>query len=69
MHVIVVVMTSMADIKLWWPGVYSAKNNGGLCPFKVTVVEFRRQYSFFVVSNAKSKGTVKHNITLDVRNK
>ena len=25
----------MADVKLWWPGVYSTKKDGGLLPFKV----------------------------------
>lgn len=33
-HFIVVVLTSVADIKLWWPGVYSTKKLGGLVPSK-----------------------------------
>lgn len=44
------------------------KKDGGLLPFKVNSTSIQEAI-VIGVGNAKSKGTVKHNITLDVTNK
>lgn len=41
-HFTVMVLTSIAGIKLWRSGVYSTKKDGVLLPFKVTLA-FRKQ--------------------------